>query len=227
MTIVGNYLKNACHEMGLAMMRTSYSPLFNEGLDFSCVVFDAKGQSLAVGEFDPAQMAAIVFTVDWCIEELGIEGVEEGDVIIHNDPYRGGCHIPEHMLLKPVFLDGQLTYFVANISHMAEIGGKVPGGFAADATDVYQEGLRLPPIKIMRREKQGDDVWKIIPGEPSYAEKHVGRPARDARLSQRRRGAARRAPRTLRPRRVRRDLRRPARLLRATHETGDRGHSGR
>ena len=162
MTTVGNYLKNVCHEMGVAMMRTSYSPLFNEGLDFSCVVFDAKGQSLAVGEFCPAQMGAIVFTVDWCIDELGIESFEEGDVIIHNDPYRGGCHIPEHMLPKPVFLDGQLTYLVANIAHMAEIGSKAPGGFAADATDVYQEGLRLPPIKIMRREKQGDDIWKII-----------------------------------------------------------------
>ena len=162
MTIVGNYLKNVCHEMGLAMMRTSYSPIFNEGLDFSCVVFDARGASLAVGEFCPAQMGAIVFTVPWCIEELGIESFEEGDVVVHNDPYRGGCHIPEHMVLKPVFLDGELTFFVANMAHMAEIGGKAPGGFAADATDVYQEGLRLPPVKIMRRGERVDDIWKTI-----------------------------------------------------------------
>ena len=92
LTIVGNYLKNVCHEMGKAMMKTSYSPIFNEGLDFSCVVFDARGQALATAEFCPAQIGAIVFTVNWCIEELGIESFEEGDVVIHNDPYRGGCH---------------------------------------------------------------------------------------------------------------------------------------
>jgi len=162
MTIVGNYLRNVCHEMGTAMMRTAYSPIFNEGLDFSCVVFDTKGQALATGEFCPAQIGAIVFTVRWCIEELGLESFEEGDVVVHNDPYRGGCHIPEHMVLKPVFVEGRLFGFVANIAHLAEIGGKAPGGFAADATDVYQEGLRLPPVKLMRRGERVDDVWAIL-----------------------------------------------------------------
>jgi N-methylhydantoinase B len=162
MTIVGNSLKNICHEMGIAMMKTAYSSIFNEGLDFSCVVFDAKGRSLATGEFCPAQIGAIVFTVDWCIQELGLEAFDEGDVVIHNDPYRGGCHIPEHMVLKPVFVDSDLVGFVSNIAHMTEIGGKAPGGFAADATDVFQEGLRLPPVKIMRRGERNDDVWRIM-----------------------------------------------------------------
>ena len=162
MTIIANSLKNICHEMGIAMMKTSYSSIFNEGLDFSCVVFDAQGQALAAGEFCPAQIGAIVFTVEWTIQELGLDAFEEGDVVIHNDPYRGGCHIPEHMVLKPVFFEGRLVGFVANIAHMTEIGGKAPGGFAADATDIYQEGLRLPPVKIMRRGERDDDVWRII-----------------------------------------------------------------
>lgn len=162
MTVIGNYLKNVCHEMGIAMMRTSYSSIFNEGLDFSCVVFDARGRSMAAGEFCPAQIGAIVFTVDWTIQELGLDSFEPGDVVIHNDPYRGGCHIPEHMVLKPVFFDGQLVAFVANIAHMTEIGGKAPGGFAADAVDVYQEGLRLPPVKLMRSGQRVEDVWRIV-----------------------------------------------------------------
>jgi N-methylhydantoinase B len=162
MTIVGNYLRNACQEMGIAMMKTSYSSIFNEGLDFSCVLFDRAGQALATGEFCPAQIGAINFTVKWCIAELGIDAFEEGDVILHNDPYRGGCHLPEHAVIKPVFIDGRRVGFVANIAHMTEIGGKAPGGFAADAIDVYQEGLRLPPVKLMRAGSRVDDVWQII-----------------------------------------------------------------
>jgi N-methylhydantoinase B/oxoprolinase/acetone carboxylase alpha subunit len=162
LTVVGNYLRNVCHEMGVAMMKTSYSSIFNEGLDFSCVVFDRHGRSLASGEFCPAQIGAVLFTVDWCIQELGSETFEEGDVILHNDPYRGGCHLPEHMLLKPVFVEGELVAFVANLAHLTEIGGKAPGGFAADATDVYQEGLRVPPVKLMRRGVRNDDVWSIL-----------------------------------------------------------------
>ena len=97
-----------------------------------------------------------------CIEELGVEAFNEGDVVIHNDPYRGNCHMPEHMVMKPVFFDGELVAFVATIAHMAEVGGKAPGGFAADAMDVYQEGLRLPPVKLMERGERNEDVWKLI-----------------------------------------------------------------
>jgi N-methylhydantoinase B/oxoprolinase/acetone carboxylase alpha subunit len=162
MTVVANYLRNLCHEMGTAMMKTSYSSIFNEGLDFSCVVFDAQGRALASGEFCPAQIGAINITVEWCLRELGIESLEPGDVVIHNDPYRGGCHLPEHLVLKPVFLNGELLGFVANLAHLTEIGGKAPGGFAADAVDVFQEGLRLPPLKIVRQGEPAEDVWRII-----------------------------------------------------------------
>ncbi|MHB9092134.1 MAG: hydantoinase B/oxoprolinase family protein, partial [Chloroflexota bacterium] len=78
------------------------------------------------------------------------------------DPYRGQCHMPEHMVLMPVFAGGQMWGFVANIAHVGEIGGMAPGSFAADATEVYQEGLRLPPVKIMRRGEHAQDIWKIV-----------------------------------------------------------------
>ena len=151
LTVVGNSLRNLCHEMGVAMMRTAYSSIFNEGLDFSCVVFDANGRALACGEFCPAQIGAINLTVEWCLREIDPTTLDEGDVLIHNDPYRGGCHIPEHLVLKPVFVNQELVGYVANLAHMSEIGGKAPGGFAADATDIFQEGLRLPPVRIVRR----------------------------------------------------------------------------
>src|SRR5439155_5346190 len=162
LSIVDNHLVSICREMGAAMMKTAYSPIFNEGLDFSCVIFNRDAEMIAQAEFCPSQIGAILFTVRWCIAELGLESFEEGDVIIHNDPYRGGCHMPEHMVMKPVFHRGELFGFVANIAHVAEIGGVAVGSFAATATEVYQEGLRLPPVKIMRRGEHVKDIWKVI-----------------------------------------------------------------
>jgi N-methylhydantoinase B len=162
LTVINNALVNICREMGTAMMRTSYSPIFNEALDFSCVIFNPRGEMIGQAEFCPTMLGSAQYAVKWTIEELGLDFFEPGDVIIHNDPYRGQCHMPEHMVLKPVFHEKQLRFFVANIAHVGEIGGMAPGSFAADATEVYQEGLRLPPIKIMSRHEYVKDVWKII-----------------------------------------------------------------
>jgi len=162
LTVINNALVNICREMGTAMMRTSYSPIFNEALDFSCVIFTPTGEMIGQAEFCPTMIGSAQYAVKWTIEELGLDSFEPGDVVIHNDPYRGQCHMPEHMVLKPVFFEKKLQFFVANIAHVGEIGGMAPGSFAADATEVYQEGLRLPPIKIMRRGEYVKDVWKII-----------------------------------------------------------------
>jgi N-methylhydantoinase B/oxoprolinase/acetone carboxylase alpha subunit len=162
LTVINNALVNICREMGTAMMRTSYSPIFNEALDFSCVIFTPQGEMIGQAEFCPTMIGSAQYAVKWTIEELGLDSFEPGDVVIHNDPYRGQCHMPEHMVLKPVFYKKKLRFFVANIAHVGEIGGMAPGSFAADATEVYQEGLRLPPIKIMRRGEYVKDVWKII-----------------------------------------------------------------
>ena len=162
LTVINNALVNICREMGTAMMRTSYSPIFNEALDFSCVIFTPSGEMIGQAEFCPTMIGSAQYAEKWTIEELGLDSFEPGDVVIHNDPYRGQCHMPEHMVLKPVFFGRKLRFFVANIAHVGEIGGMAPGSFAADATEVYQEGLRLPPIKIMRRGEYVKDVWKII-----------------------------------------------------------------
>jgi 5-oxoprolinase (ATP-hydrolysing) len=162
LAIIHNHMVNTCREMASAMVRAAYSPIFNEARDFSCAVFDPDGTMLAQGDGCPSQIGAIRHTVRWTIAELGADNIKPGDVIIHNDPYRGGCHMPEHMVLKPVFYRGQLLAFVANIAHVAEIGGIAPGSFASNATEVYQEGLRLPPMKLLDRGEHVRDVWKVI-----------------------------------------------------------------
>ncbi|MCY4632631.1 MAG: hydantoinase B/oxoprolinase family protein [bacterium] len=162
LTVIDNYLATTCREMGIAMMRTAYSPMFNESLDFSCVLFDAKGRLSAQAEFCPSQIGTIKFTVEWMLDELGPDIYRPGDVIIMNDPYRGSGHIPEHTLLKAVFHGDEIVGFVANCAHLAEPGAKAPGGLAGDATDIFQEGLRIPPLWLEREGVPQEDVWKII-----------------------------------------------------------------
>jgi len=160
--VVNNFLVTTAREMGIAMRNTSYSPLFNEGLDFSCAIFDVQGEMIAQAEFCPAHLGAIIYVVDWTIYEIGKENFHAGDVVFHNDPFRGGCHLPEYCVIKPVFHDEKLCAYVACIGHMTEVGGKVPGGFAGDATEVFQEGLRIPPMKIVDAGRDVEPIWDII-----------------------------------------------------------------
>jgi N-methylhydantoinase B/oxoprolinase/acetone carboxylase alpha subunit len=162
LNIIHNALTNIASEMALVMLKTSYSTIFNEGLDFTTVLLDRHGDLIAEKNYTPSMMGAIPHTVKWAVEEKGIEHFRPGDVLVHNDCYRGGCHLPEHMMMRPVFVGDRLFGFAGNIGHVAEIGGKAPGSFAADATDVYQEGLRLPPVKLIDRGEYVEDVWRII-----------------------------------------------------------------
>jgi N-methylhydantoinase B/oxoprolinase/acetone carboxylase alpha subunit len=162
MSVVNDHLVNVTQEMGTHMMRTSYSPIFSESRDFSCALFNARGEMIAQGSFCPAHLGAIVLTVEFMLDEIAPATLEPGDVLLHNDPFRGGCHMPEHTVLKPLFHDGRLVAFAAVIGHLAEIGAATVGSFAADATEVYQEGLRLPPVRLMRRGEPVEDIWKII-----------------------------------------------------------------
>ena len=160
--VLSNALANIAAEMALVMMKTSYSTIFNEGLDFSTVLLDRGGQLIAEKNYTPSMMGAISHTVTWTLEELGEEFFQPGDVVVHNDPYRGNCHIPEHMMMKPIFYEGELLAFAGCIGHLAEVGGKAPGSFAADATDVYQEGLRLPPVKLMEGGRYNEQLWRVV-----------------------------------------------------------------
>ena len=162
MSVIGDQLVQIAQEMGTHMMRAAYSPIFSESRDFSCALFDAKGRMIAQGRFNPAHLGAIGETVRCVLDEIGIDSFEPGDVVLHNDPFRGGCHMPEHMLLRPVFRGGRLVAFAATIGHMAEIGAVTIGSFASTATEVYQEGLRLPPVKLVRGGEPAGDIWKII-----------------------------------------------------------------
>ncbi len=121
-----------------------------------------QGEMLSAAEFCPAQIGGMPLLIKTCAQEIPLSSLDEGDVIIHNDPYRGGLHVPEHTLFKPFYVDGELMGFCVAIGHIAEVGGMVPGGFAGEATEIFHEGLRVPPIKIKKRGKDVPEVWKLM-----------------------------------------------------------------
>ena len=162
MNIIDSTMVSICREMGITLMKTSYSTIFNEGLDFTCALADDKGDMIAVAEFCPAMIGGMPLLIKTCAEEFPIESLDEGDVLIHNDPYRGGLHVPEHTLFKPFFHNGKPFGYLVCIGHVAEVGGMVPGGFAGEATEIFHEGLRVPPVKIKKAGKDVDSVWKLM-----------------------------------------------------------------
>lgn len=162
LTILDGNLASICRDMGVTVMRTAYSPIFSESLDFTCGLFDRTGEMIAVGDFCPSMIGGMPLIVKAIVQEFPLAEMSEGDVIVHNDPYRGGMHTPEHTFLKPIFLDGALVGFAGAIGHIGEIGGMVPGSFFAEATETFAEGLRIPPVKIKRAGKDCPDIWKMM-----------------------------------------------------------------
>ena len=188
--ILHGQLVNICEEMGLAMMRTSYSPIFSEGLDFSTMILDPAGNLVAMQNINPAMLGQALYSGRWVIEDLGAEAFEPGDVVVHNDPYRGGSHMPEHLLIAPFFHEGELRGWVCAVGHVAEIGGMAPGSFAANATEIYQEGLRLPAGEAHARRRAGARRVADHARQPPHAGELVGRLQRHDRRAAGRRPAA-------------------------------------
>lgn len=161
MNIIENTMVSICREMGITLMKTSYSTIFNEALDFTCAIASPEGEMWAVAEFCPAQIGGMPLIIKSSLEEIPLASIEPGDVLVHNDPYRGGLHTPEHTLFCPVFVEDELMGFAVAIGHIAEVGGMVPGGFASEATEIFHEGIRVPPVKIKKRGKDVEEVWKL------------------------------------------------------------------
>ena len=162
MNIIDSTMVSICREMGITMMKTSYSTIFNEGLDFTCGLGNTRGDLIGVAEFNPSQIGGLPLVLQTSAQEIPHDEVEEGDVIVHNDPYRGGMHTPEHTFIKPVFYRGELMGYAVAIGHVAEVGGMVPGGFAGEATEIFHEGMRVPPVKIKERGEDVVEVWKLL-----------------------------------------------------------------
>src|SRR5260370_11222704 len=160
--VIGNGLVSICREMGTTMMRTAYSPIFVDGLDFSCGILDADSQMVAQAEYCPVHLNSMAYAGAWAMMELGYENVVPGDVIMHNDPYRGGTHLNDFNVMKPVFHDGELVAIACNRAHQIDIGGRARAGFPGDANEIYQEGINYPPVRWYKGNVEDKDVFNIL-----------------------------------------------------------------
>jgi N-methylhydantoinase B len=168
-------IRNACaaiaEEMNANLIRTGYSPNIKERRDCSCALFDAAGEMISQAENMPVHLGAMPFSVAAAIEAFPPETLEPGDGILLNDPFRGGAHLPDLTLVTPVFAgdsgdsdesDERIVAYAANRAHHADIGGARAGSVAADSTEIYQEGLRIPPIQFYENGAVDETALEMI-----------------------------------------------------------------
>ncbi|HYN85709.1 MAG TPA: hydantoinase B/oxoprolinase family protein [Pyrinomonadaceae bacterium] len=156
---------SVAEEMGVALRRTAHSPNIKERRDYSCAVFDSEGRVVAQGDHMPVHLGSMPMAV---AAALGAAALAPGDVVVLNDPFAGGTHLPDVTLVSGVFIGGErkkdsesAVFYVANRAHHADIGGATPGSMGM-ATDVYGEGLRIPPVRLVRGGQVVEDVMSLL-----------------------------------------------------------------
>src|SRR4051812_47028080 len=155
--IFKNIYHSIAEEMGAALRRTAFSPNIKERRDYSCAVFDGEGQVIAMGDHMPVHLGSMPMSVRAAMDAGAMEA---GDMVMLNDPFRGGTHLPDITLVAPVFMAksrgrGRLhrtapDFYVASRAHHADVGGSYPGSMGL-CREIYQEGLRIPPVKLLRQ----------------------------------------------------------------------------
>ena len=191
LAVIQSGLNQVCNEMDLAFVRAAFSPVIAEALDRSDGIYHRGGrvgdeemrggELIAQGELGlPVFVGTMQFSVEAVIDRVdGKSGkppvpLHEGDVFILNDPYLGGTHLMDVKFVKPFFYQGKLWCWLANTGHWPDTGGMVPGGFSANATEVEQEGLRLPPVKLYKRGVLDEEILAIILSNIRVADQRIG-----------------------------------------------------
>jgi len=159
--IFKNIFHSIAEEMGAALRRTAFSPNIKERRDYSCAVFDADGQVIAMGDHMPVHLGSMPMSVGAVLDTFDLA---PGDVAMLNDPFRGGTHLPDITLVAPFYFSRRsrrLDFYVASRAHHADVGGAYPGSMGL-CREIYQEGFRIPPVKIMREGKMQADVLALL-----------------------------------------------------------------
>ena len=158
--VLGKKIEAIAKEMSLVLERTARSPLF-QVKDFCTAVLDERARILSQEEGLPQMAYAIVHSLEHLIKFFG-DDIHRGDVFIQNDPYYGGNHAPDTCIFMPVFVDGEIHFWGAAKGHLADLGGAVMGGYNPQATDIWQENFRIPPLRLYDRGSLRSDVWNLL-----------------------------------------------------------------
>ena len=162
LALTQNRLDDISRRMGQVMLRTAHSPIFSQYHDFSNFITDARGTLVSQADGVPIQSGNGGFTVRALLDAFG-DDIHEGDVFLSNDPYvAGGNHLPDWVVTQPAFADGHLVAFACNRGHQSDIGGGAAGTVNPEATEIFHEGIRLPPIRIVEKGRICEDIWQLL-----------------------------------------------------------------
>ncbi|HEY4253579.1 MAG TPA: hydantoinase B/oxoprolinase family protein [Roseomonas sp.] len=156
-----NALLSVADEMALTVHRTTYSTVLRDNLDYSTAFFDARGRMIAQGFSLPAHLGSMPTALAAILARFG-DAIRPGDVYALNDPFHGGMHLPDIFIFKPIFVDATLVAFAGTISHHTDVGGRVAGSNAPDSIEIYQEGVRIPPMRIYDGGRRNETFFELL-----------------------------------------------------------------
>ena len=160
--VIRNRLNAAANEMAVALQRAAYSTNIKTRLDFSCAIFDSSVRVIAQSFSQPNHLGSLAHFVPQMIADYGLKRLQSGDGILSNDGHRGGVHLNDVCLVSPVFYKDTLVAFVAAIAHHVDVGGSTPGSLVGLSKEIYQEGLRIPPVRLLADGQLNDDIFGLI-----------------------------------------------------------------
>ena len=173
MEVIKNALESIADGMALTVVRTSRSSVVRTSLDFSTGVLDSRGELVGQSMCSPTHLGGMMPALKSCLDRF--EGrIYPGDILITNDPYEGGSHLPDIFLLKPVWMGDRIVAYLCAMAHHTDIGGRVPGGNACDSTEIYQEGLRIPALKLQERGEPNETLLRILEKAVRVPDKVLG-----------------------------------------------------
>ncbi len=156
-----NAIFSIADEMAVTICCTTYSGILRDNMDFATAIANAEGRLVAQGLTLPFHLGSMHTAIAAVVARYR-DDIGPGDVFVLNDPFAGGMHLPDIFIIKPVFAEGMRIAFVLTTAHHGDVGGRVPGSNAADSTEIYQEGLRLPPLKLIEGGARNETLWTVI-----------------------------------------------------------------
>ncbi len=173
LAVIEHRLESIALEMTEVMLRTSMSQILNTSHDFSTAILDGESQLVAQGEGIPVHISALPIAGAAVREYFG-DDIADGDLFLLNDPYFGGSHLPDITVIRPIFHEGRPLFFAVNRAHHSDIGGGTHGGYNPTASEIYQEGLRIPPLKIYDAGTPRRDLLQMLSANVRHPENFLG-----------------------------------------------------
>ncbi len=159
--IVANALASIADEMATTIVRTAHSTVVRDGMDFSAALCDARGETVAQAVSVPFHLGSIPTAMESLLAHYG-ERIRPGDVFVMNDPFDGGMHLQDIFIVKPVHFEGVVIGYAVTTAHHGDVGGRLPGSSACDNTEIFQEGIRMPWLRLYAEGEEVEDIFKLI-----------------------------------------------------------------